>query len=152
MVSQWIPNAIDKGYLKDITHTLGEHMLCRKRSPDDRRGERSPSLFHARSVSGGYLSNGGTVFGCRLQRHTGYSRRRVGGCGSSKQPIQSSLDHAFGVRSSSFRYRCTDSTRDQDGGGVVKEHYLKWYFEHIRIYLSPMEGVLISCPKSWKRR
>ena len=31
MVSQWIPNAIEKGYFKDITHTLGEtHVVSKK--------------------------------------------------------------------------------------------------------------------------
>ena len=51
----------------------------------------------------------------------------------------------FVVRHSDTDVRIRHATKM--GGGVVKEHHLKWYFEHIRIYLSPMEGVLVLMPQ-----
>ena len=51
----------------------------------------------------------------------------------------------FVVRHSENDVRIRHATKM--GGGVVKEHYLKWYFEHIRLYLSPMEGILVLMPQ-----
>ena len=51
----------------------------------------------------------------------------------------------FVVRHSEKDVRIRHATKMS--GGLVKEHYLKWYFEHIRIYLAPMEGILVLMPQ-----
>ena len=155
MVSQWIPKMqLKRAISKTLRTHWAKHMLFRKRLPEELgRGGEVAITFSSRQISFRWVPiEWGYCLWMLRQRHTQCPRRCIGGCGSSKQPIQSSLDHAFGVCGSSFRYRYTDPTRDQDGGGVVKEHYLKWYFEHIRIYLSPMEGVLILMPQELERR
>ena len=69
-----------------------------------------------------------------------------------EQPLQSVwITHlGFVVRHSENDVRIRHATKM--GGGVVKEHYLKWYFEHIRLYLSPMEGVLVLMPQEQTER
>ena len=51
----------------------------------------------------------------------------------------------FVVRYSDKDVRIRHATKM--AGGTVKEHYLKWYFEHIRLHLAPMEGILVLMPQ-----
>ena len=150
MVSQWIPNAIEKGYLKDITHTLGEtHVVSKKitrRTWERWRGRHhfffTPDQFPVGTYRMGVLSldaafnaipnipEGALVVVVRQN--------------NPYNPVW--ITHlGFVVRHSDTDVRIRHATKM--GGGIVKEHHLKWYFEHIRIYLSPMEGVLVLMPQ-----
>lgn len=150
MVSQWIPNAIEKGYLTDITHTLGEtHVVSKKitrRTWERWRGRHhffvTPDQFPVGTYRMGVLSldaafkaipdipEGALVVVVRQN--------------NPYNPVW--ITHlGFVVRHSDTDVRIRHATKM--GGGVVKEHHLKWYFEHIRIYLAPMEGVLILMPQ-----
>ena len=51
----------------------------------------------------------------------------------------------FVVRDSENDVRIRHATKM--AGGVVKEHYLKWYFEQLRLYRRPIEGILILMPQ-----
>ncbi len=150
MTSQWIPNAIEQGYLQDITHTLGEtHVVSktiRRRTWERWRGRRhfffSPEQFPVGTYHFGVLSldaafeaipkipEGALVVVVRQS--------------NPYNPVW--ITHlGFVVRHSDTDVRIRHATKMS--GGVVKEHYLKWYFEHIRIYLAPMEGILVLMPQ-----
>jgi hypothetical protein len=150
MISQWIPNAIDKGYLKDITHTLGEtHIVSKtitRRTWERWRGRRhfffSPDQFPVGTYTMGVLSldeafkaipnipEGALIVVVRQN--------------NPYNPVW--ITHlGFVVRHSDTDVRIRHATKM--AGGVVKEHYLKWYFEHIRLYLAPMEGILVLMPQ-----
>ena len=150
MTSQWIPNAIEKGYLQDITHTLGEtHVVSKtitRRTWERWRGRRhffmTPDQFPVGTYTMGVLSldaafnaipnipEGALVVVVRQN--------------NPYNPVW--ITHlGFVVRHSEKDVRIRHATKMS--GGLVKEHYLKWYFEHIRIYLAPMEGILVLMPQ-----
>ena len=54
----------------------------------------------------------------------------------------------FVVRYSESDVRIRHATKL--AGGIVKEHYLKWYFEHLRQYRRPIEGILVLMPQEQK--
>ena len=150
MVSQWIPNAIEKGYLKDITHTLGEtHVVSKKITR--RTWERGEVVitFSSRQISFRWVPIEWEY--CLLDAAFNAIPNIPEGAlvvvvrqNNPYNPVW--ITHlGFVVRHSETDVRIRHATKM--GGGVVKEHYLKWYFEHIRIYLSPMEGVLVLMPQ-----
>ena len=150
MVSQWIPNAIEKGYLKDITHTLGEtHVVSKTITPrtwERWRGRRhfflNPDQFPVGTYRMGVLS-----LDAALKAIPDIPEGALLVVVRQNNPYNPVwITHiGFVVRHSKNDVRIRHATKM--GGGVVKEHYLKWYFEHIRIYLSPMEGVLVLMPQ-----
>ena len=150
MVSQWIPNAIEKGYLKDITHTLGEtHVVSKtitRRTWERWRGRRHFFLqtdqFPVGTYRLGVLSLD-TAFGAISDIPEG-ALVVVVRQSNPYNPVW--ITHlGFVVRHSDRDVRIRHATKMS--GGVVKEHYLKWYFEHIRLYLAPMEGILVLMPQ-----
>lgn len=150
MVSQWIPNAIEKGYLKDITHTLGEtHVVSKtitRRTWERWKGRRhfflTPNQFPVGTYRMGVLSLD-AAFEAIPDIPDG-ALLVVVRQNNPYNPVW--ITHlGFVVRHSENDVRIRHATKM--GGGVVKEHYLKWYFEHIRIYLSPMEGILVLMPQ-----
>ena len=150
MVSQWIPNAIEKGYLKDITHTLGEtHVVSKtitRRTWERWRGRRHFFLqtdqFPVGTYRLGVLSLD-AAFGAISDIPEG-ALVVVVRQSNPYNPVW--ITHlGFVVRHSDRDVRIRHATKMS--GGVVKEHYLKWYFEHIRLYLAPMEGILVLMPQ-----
>lgn len=150
MTSQWIPNAIEKGYLKDITHTLGDtHIVSKtitRRTWERWRGRRhffiTPDQFPVGTYTMGVLSldaaftaipdipEGALIVVVRQN--------------NPYNPVW--ITHlGFVVRHSENDVRIRHATKMS--GGLVKEHYLKWYFEHIRIHLAPMEGIVVLMPQ-----
>lgn len=150
MVSQWIPNAIEKGYLKDITHTLGEtHVVSKeitRRTWERWKGRHNffftPDQFPVGTYRMGVLSLD-AAFKAISDIPEG-ALLVVVRQNNPYNPVW--ITHlGFVVRHSETDVRIRHATKM--GGGVVKEHHLKWYFEHIRIYLAPMEGVLVLMPQ-----
>lgn len=150
MVSQWIPNAIEKGYLKDITHTLGEtHVVSKTITPrtwERWRGRRHFFLNLDQFPVGTYRM-GVLSLDAALKAIPDIPEGALLVVVRQNNPYNPVwITHiGFVVRHSKNDVRIRHATKM--GGGVVKEHYLKWYFEHIRIYLSPMEGVLVLMPQ-----
>lgn len=150
MVSQWIPNAIEKGYLKDITHTLGEtHVVSKtitRRTWERWRGRHhfflTPDQFPVGTYRMGVLSLDAAFEA--IPNIPDGALLVIVRQNNPYNPVW--ITHlGFVVRHSENDVRIRHATKM--GGGVVKEHYLKWYFEHIRIYLSPMEGILVLMPQ-----
>ena len=150
MISQWIPNAIEQGYLKDITHTVGETHLVSKtithRTWERWKGRRHfhipPSKFPVGTYQLGVLSLDAAIQAIPyipegalvvvMRQNNPYN------------PVW--ITHlGFVVRYSDKDVRIRHATKM--AGGTVKEHYLKWYFEHIRLHLAPMEGILVLMPQ-----
>ena len=150
MVSQWIPNAIEKGYLVDITPTLGETHVVSKtitaRTWERWKGRRHFFLelqqFPVGTYHLGVLSLD-EAFSAIPELPEG-ALLIVVRQNNPFNPVW--ITHlGFVVRHSDTDVRIRHATTMS--GGVVKEHYLKWYFEHIRLYLAPMEGILVLMPQ-----
>ena len=150
MISQWIPNAIAKGYLRDITHTLGEtHVVSKEITRQNwerwrgRHGfEIDPSEFPVGKYRLGLLS-----LDAALQAIPNLPEGAlilVVRQNNPHNPVW--ISHlGFVVRHSDTDIRIRHATKL--AGGVVKEHYLKWYFEHLRQYRRPIEGILVLMPQ-----
>ena len=150
MVSQWLPNAIEQGYLSDITHTLGEtHVVSKtitRRTWERWKGRRhfdlSLSQFPVGTYHFGVLSLDAAIQAIPVLPEGALIV--VVRQNNPYNPVW--ITHlGFVVRHSDKDVRIRHATKM--AGGIVKEHYLKWYFEHIRLHLAPMEGVLILMPQ-----
>ena len=150
MVSQWIPNAIEKGYLKDITHTLGEtHVVSKsitRRTWERWRGRRY-FLLNTEQFPVGTYRLGVLSLDAAFESISNIPEGALVVVVRQNNPYNPVwITHlGFVVRHSDKDVRIRHATKMS--GGVVKEHYLKWYFEHIRIYLAPMEGMLVLMPQ-----
>lgn len=150
MISQWIPNAVQKGYLKDITHTLGEtHVVTKditRHTWERWRGrhafEFSPSDFPVGTYRLGVLS-----LDAALQAVPDIPEGALILIVRQNNPYNPVwISHlGFVVRYSESDVRIRHATKL--AGGIVKEHYLKWYFEHLRQYRRPIEGILVLMPQ-----
>ena len=150
MISQWIPNAIEKGYLVDITHTLGEtHVVSKtitKQTWSRWRGrhwfefpvEHFPVGTYQIGVLGldaaqaaiPKIPEGALIL---------YVRQS-----NIHNPIW--IAHlGFVVHHSEDNIRMRHATKMSKG--IVKEHSLRWYFDHIRTYPRPIEGIMVLMPQ-----
>ena len=151
MISQWLPNAIEKGYLKDITHEIGEtHFVSKEitRQIWSRWRGRWKYPFALSQYPTGIYSFGvlsldsaisniesipdGALIVVLRQNH-------------SYNPIM--ITHlGFVVRHSEKDVRIRHATKMS--GGMVKDHYLSWYLDYIRYFDKwPVEGVLVLAPQ-----
>lgn len=150
MISQWIPNAIQKGYLKDITHTLGEtHVVSKDITRQNWERWRGRHAFHLESSDFpvGTYRLGVLSLDVALQAMNDIPDGAlilIVRQNNPHNPVW--ISHlGFVVRYSESDIRIRHATKL--AGGVVKEHHLKWYFEHLRQYRRPIEGILVLMPQ-----
>jgi len=155
MVSQWIPNNIQKGYFVDITHTLGETHLVSKtiteRTWSRWRGRHKYpfeiSHYPTGTYSLGVLSLDAAIGS--IEKIPDGALIIVVRQNKSYNPLL--ITHlGFVVRHSEKDVRIRHATKM--AGGVVKDNYLLWYLEHIRKFTKwPIEGVLVLMPQDKPR-
>ena len=152
METQWIPNAIEKGYLVDITSTVGEtHIVAKTFTKHNWERWKSRSKF---ALDIDQFPVGTTQFGVLsldaaiqaiavfpegallvvVRQNNPYNPIWITHVGlvvrSKTNPKDAKIRHA---------------TKMSKGG--VKEHNLLWYFEHIRLHSGPVEGILVLMPQ-----
>jgi hypothetical protein len=154
MLSQWIPNAVNKGYLVDITHTIGDTHLVSKAIKSNTwshwRGRHKYPFSLDQYPIGIY--NLGV-----LSLDTAISNIDKIPEGSLIIVIRQNKDYnpllithvGFVVRYSDTDIRIRHATKM--AGGTVKDNYLIWYLDYIRYYDRwPVEGVIILEPQDPK--
>jgi hypothetical protein len=151
MVSQWIPNNIAKGYFVDITHTLGETHLVSKiiteRTWSRWRGRHKYSFdisnYPVGTYSFGILSLDAAI--ANLKSIPDGALIIIVRQNKSYNPLV--ITHlGFVVRHSSNDVRIRHATKMATG--IVKDHYLLWYLEHIRKFTKwPVEGIIVLMPQ-----
>lgn len=151
MLSQWIPNAIDKGYLVDITHEIGETHLVSKTIQSQTwahwRG-RHKYPFKIEQYPTGTYNLGVLSLDSAIENVEKIPE------GSLVVVIRQNKDYnpllithlGFVVKYSKTDIRIRHATRM--AGGTVKDNYLTWYLDYIRYYNRwPVEGVIILEPQ-----
>lgn len=152
MESQWIPNAIAKGYLVDITHNVGEtHIVSKTLTQHNWERWKSRPKF---ALDIGQFPVGTTKFGVlsldvAIQSISTFPEGALLVIVRQNNPYNPVwITHlGFVVRSETNPkdVKIRHATKMSSGG--VKEHNLLWYFEHIRLYSGPMEGILVLMPQ-----
>lgn len=151
MLSQWIPNAIEKGYLVDITHTIGETHLVSKtieaKTWAHWRGRHKYPFTIEQYPTGTYnlgvLSLDAAIE--NVQKIPEGALVVVIRQNKEYNPLL--ITHlGFVVKYSDTDIRIRHATKM--AGGTVKDNYLTWYLDYIRYYNRwPVEGVIILEPQ-----
>ena len=151
MLSQWIPNNIAKGYLKDITHTLGETHVVSKTITErtwSRWKGRHKYPFETSQYPTGVFSVGVLSLDAAIA-----SIERIPE-GALVVIVRQDKVHnpllvthlGFVVRYNKKDVRIRHATKM--AGGIVKDNYLLWYLEHVRKFTRwPVEGILVLMPQ-----
>ena len=157
MISQWIPNAIEKGYLKDITRELGEvHIITKSitiRNWSHWRGRHAFHLTPEEYPTGDYLLEVLTLDTARqvmdliptgsiiiiVREHRYYN------------PIW--ITHlGFVVREKVHQQTYTKIRHATVMGNIVKENHLPWYLNYLLQFDTwPIEGILVLQPQIPKK-
>lgn len=154
MLSQWIPNAVNKGYLVDITHTVGDTHLVSKaiklNTWANWRGRHKYPFSLEQYPTGiynlGVLSLDSAIL--NIDKIPEGSLIVVIRQNKDYNPLL--ITHlGFVVRYSDTDVRIRHATKM--AGGTVKDNYLTWYLDYIRYYDRwPVEGVIILEPQDPK--
>ena len=98
--------------------------------------EFSPEQYPTGSFTLGLLSLDAAVAATR-----DFSRWNSVGGGAREQGQQPCLGHPFGDGAAALKLGCAHSTCHQNGGGVLRDDRLPWYFEHLRTFRRwPVQG------------
>lgn len=151
MLSQWIPNAIEKQYLVDITHEIGEtHFVSKsiKSQTWARWRGRHKYPFTIDQYPVGTYNLGVLSLDSAIENVDKIPE------GALIVVIRQNKDYnpllithlGFVVKYSETDIRIRHATRM--AGGTVKDNYLTWYLDYIRYYNRwPVEGVIILKPQ-----
>ena len=153
MISQWIPNAIEKGYLKDITKDLGEVQTITKtittRNWSRWRGRHAFHFTNEEYPSGDYLLEVLTLDTARqvIDKIPTGSLIIVVRENRYYNPIW--ITHlGFVVRETVRDTTYTKIRHATVMGNVVKENHLPWYLNYLLQFDKwPIEGILILQPQ-----
>ena len=153
MISQWIPNAIEKGYLKDITKELGEVHITTKSITTKNwsrwRGRHAFHLTNEEYPTGDYL----------LETLTLDTARQVMDdipTGSIIIVVRENRDYnpiwithlGFVVRETVHQKTYTKIRHATIMGNIVKENHLRWYLNYLLQFDKwPIEGILVLEPQ-----